>query len=464
MRPTILVLEDDRLTREALREGLSRGGYEVLTASNIGAAQVLLADHAIDLVLSDLGLPDGEGTDFADHVRASRPGTPVVLMTGRLDPPSDRNHLLRKPVRLSKLLETVEQLVRVTQPPPKRRVLVVDDDDVARQLLAARLERESYEVLWAEDARDAVHLALQERPDAIVSDVVMPGLDGFELCAALRAREELDNVPIVLLTALDVRAPDRSLARAVGANALVRRSPGLEELLLTLASVPALEAPRPLPVDGHQDHLRSQLHLELKRRQAQEHASALLAGRLATIASLSEVLARPGRQPVLDQTLTRLLDAPGVMWAAVYTPGVGGLLAMEAYASVRHLDKMEVASFFGRGDLIDFREDDTIATVQAPDVLEQSGTEGVYLVQLVHRHRAMGVLAFGLSPAPPAPPVAFLRAAQVVLTLELLVLKSAQITDIKLVFEDTLDEPAVLGLGSMDETWDEPITEDEDEE
>jgi len=464
MRPTILVLEDDRLTREALREGLKRSGYDVVLASNIGAARVLLAAHAIDLVLSDLGLPDGEGTDFADHVRASSPGTPVVLMTGRLDPPTDREHLLRKPVRLPKLLKMVDQLVEVSEPPPKRRVLVVDDDDVARQLLAVRLERESYEVLWADDAAQAVHLALKERPDAIVSDVVMPGLDGFELCAALRAREELDDVPIVLLTALDVRAPDRSLARAVGANALVRRSPGLDELLLTLASVPTLDDPRPLPVDGHQDHLRSQLHRELKRRQAQEHAGALLAGRLAAIASLSEVLARPGRQPVLPETLTRLLDAPGVQWSAVYTPGVSDLLAMEAYASVHHLDKQEVASFFGRGDLVEFHEDDTIATVQAPEVLKHSRTEGVYLVQLVHRHRAMGVLAFGFSPAPPAPPVAFLRAAQVVLTLELLVLKSAQITDIKLVFEDTLDQPSVLGLGSMDETWDESLDLDDDED
>jgi DNA-binding response OmpR family regulator len=459
MRPTILVLEDDRLTRQALREGLSRSGYEVLEASTLGAGRVLLADHAVDLVLTDLGLPDGEGTDFADHVHMRSPETPVILMTGRMDPP-DREHLLRKPVRLPELLEKVAELVTPSTTRAPRRVLVVDDDEIARQLLATRLEREGYEVVWAEDAGQAVHLALQTRPDAIVSDVVMPGLDGFELCAAMRAREELDAVPIVLLTALDVRAPDRSLARAVGASALVRRSPGLDELLLTLASVPSLDTPRPLPIDSHQEHLRTQLHSELKRRQAQEHAGALLAGRLAAVASVAEVISRGGRLPVLTDTLMRLLDAPHLEWAAVYTPGGGGMLELEGHASIRFLDEQEMASFFGRGDLISFYEDDVIVTVDTPEVCERSKVSGVYLVPLVHRYRPLGVAAFGFKPTPPSPPIAFLRAAQVVLTLELIVLKSEEITDVKLVFEDSIDEPSVIGLSTLGEA---PPTEEYEE-
>ena len=464
MGASILVVEDDRLTRGAVKEGLTRAGYAVMEASTIGAAKVLFADHHVDLVLCDLGLPDGEGTVFADHVHMRSPGTPVVLMTGRLDPP-EREHLLRKPLRLEELLDTVARLVKDATAPRQRTVMVVDDDDVARQLLHARLERDGYRVIVAEDARQAVQLALQARPDAIVSDVVMPGLDGFDLCAALRAREELDDVPIVLLTALDVRAPDRSLARAVGASALVRRSPGLEELQLTLASLPSLDIPeaRPQQERPHEQLLRDQLHSELQRRQAQEHAGALLAGRLAAVASIAEVISRGGRQPVLNETLERLLDAPHVEFVAVWTEGPGGLLKLEAMASVRALDHAEVASFFGRGDLISFDADDVLTTVSEPGVLQEAGVTGIALVPLVHRHRPLGVVGFGFDGVFTSPPSAFLRACQLILTLELIILKSEEITDVKLIFEDSLDEPVFLDrLGEAPPT-EEDEGEDEEE-
>lgn len=459
MSASILVVEDDRLTREAVREGLSRSGYTVLEASTIATAKVLLADHHVDVVLCDVGLPDGEGTLLADHVHMRSPATPVVLMTGRLDPP-DREHVLCKPIRLADLLEKVAALVKLAPPPTQRSVLIVDDDDVARQLLHARLERDGYRVLVAEDGGQAVQVALQARPDAIVSDVVMPGLDGFELCAALRAREELDEIPIILLTALDVRAPDRSLARAVGASALVRRSPGLEELQLTLASLPSLDIPsaRPREERPHEQQLRDQLHAELQRRQAQEHAGALLAGRLAAVASVSEIIARGGRLPVLDDTLERLLDAPHVEFVALWTEGPGGLIELEAMATVRGLDRAEVASFFGRGDLISFDSDDVMITVSAPEVLKQAAVSGVALVPLVHRHRPLGVVAFGFSGTFAAPPTAFLRACQVVLTLELIILKSEEITDVRLIFEDSIDEPSFI-----DNLGEAPLTEEVEE-
>jgi hypothetical protein len=136
------------------------------------------------------------------------------------------------------------------------------------------------------------------------------------------------------------------------------------------------------------------------------------------------------------------------------------MLELEGHASIRFLDEQEMASFFGRGDLISFYEDDVIVTVDTPEVCERSKVSGVYLVPLVHRYRPLGVAAFGFKPTPPSPPIAFLRAAQVVLTLELIVLKSEEITDVKLVFEDSIDEPSVIGLSTLGEA---PPTEEYEE-
>ena len=69
-------------------------------------------------------------------------------------------------------------------------MLVADDDDDVRELVVFRLEREGYEVITAADGEEAVALALERRPAVCVIDVMMPGLDGYEVTERLRASPE----------------------------------------------------------------------------------------------------------------------------------------------------------------------------------------------------------------------------------------------------------------------------------
>jgi CheY-like chemotaxis protein len=86
------------------------------------------------------------------------------------------------------------------------RILIVDDLPAPRELLAAILEPEGYALRFAVDGAEALQLAVEFRPDLILLDVMMPGMDGFKVCQQLRANPLLAEVPIILLTALDDRA------------------------------------------------------------------------------------------------------------------------------------------------------------------------------------------------------------------------------------------------------------------
>ena len=90
------------------------------------------------------------------------------------------------------------------------RVLVVDDDPVIVRLLEVNFEMEGFQVVTAVDGQDGVDKARSEQPDVVVSDVMMPKLNGLELTAALRADDSTKHIPIVLLSAKaqvdDVRA------------------------------------------------------------------------------------------------------------------------------------------------------------------------------------------------------------------------------------------------------------------
>jgi CheY-like chemotaxis protein len=102
--------------------------------------------------------------------------------------------------------------------PHEIKILCVDDDPLIRQMLGDILRLRGYTVLTASDGEAALDVAAKERPDLILLDVMMPGLDGFEVCRLLKADAVLKSAPIVILTAMN----DATLnARAVEAGAVL---------------------------------------------------------------------------------------------------------------------------------------------------------------------------------------------------------------------------------------------------
>src|SRR5256885_11149985 len=95
-------------------------------------------------------------------------------------------------------------------------ILAVDDDPVVCWLMRATLERDGFPVIEARDGVEGCRLYEEHRPDLLLVDLVMPRMDGYELCRALRARPESAYVPIVVATSLDDVPP---IARAYDAGA-----------------------------------------------------------------------------------------------------------------------------------------------------------------------------------------------------------------------------------------------------
>ncbi|WP_291838512.1 PleD family two-component system response regulator [Brevundimonas sp.] len=102
------------------------------------------------------------------------------------------------------------------------RILVVDDVEPNVRLLEAKLTLEYYEVLTAMDGHTAIEVASAERPDIILLDVMMPGMDGFETCRRLKADPVTRHIPVVLVTALDGRE-DKIKGLEAGADDFVTK-------------------------------------------------------------------------------------------------------------------------------------------------------------------------------------------------------------------------------------------------
>jgi len=249
----VLVVEDDARDRALLVHSLSRAGYGVQGAATGGQAIAWCDKQTFDAITLDLLLPDMTGLDVLHRVRLEGKNreTPVIVVSvvaeqGIMAGFSVRDYLT-KPVDGRELLEALERAA--VGPDRGGSILVVDDDPAARRLMTATLEGLGYGVCCSASGEDALTLAARERPVAVVLDLMMPGIDGFEFLLRFRGVSQNHSVPVIIWTMKDLTVDDhrrlRQLAqRIIAKNEWVPRS-FLEEirgLIDRQASLPASEA------------------------------------------------------------------------------------------------------------------------------------------------------------------------------------------------------------------------------
>ncbi|HKG45638.1 MAG TPA: response regulator [Pyrinomonadaceae bacterium] len=122
----------------------------------------------------------------------------------------------------------------VNTPKEPRCVLLVEDDPALRRYLEVVLERAGYAVVSAGDGLEAMKFLLARRIDVIVTDALMPNLDGYELCRFVRNSQHLAHLPIILLSALD---PRNTTDESEQVNAFLAKPVSPENLLSCISEV-----------------------------------------------------------------------------------------------------------------------------------------------------------------------------------------------------------------------------------
>lgn len=323
MRPRILIVDDSITVRMDLKEALDEAGLEPVLCATLAAAGDQLERQGFDLVLLDVLLPDGDGLELLRHLKesAGSHALPVILLSSE-DEVRDRvkglrtgaDEYLGKPYSRAQVVSRIRQLLRQARPAGRERplVLAVDDSATAREALGEALRAAGYEVSLAAGGEEGLRLAADLRPDALVLDQQMPGLDGMELLRRLRADAALRRTPCLLLTAS--REPGAELrALDAGADAFVSKDADSAVVLAKLAAL--LRAGRP----------------------AQEGASSLLGPKRVLsvddsptyLAELGEVLRGEGYDVVAAASAEEALEllavqAVDAILMDLVMPGMGG--------------------------------------------------------------------------------------------------------------------------------------------
>ena len=121
-----------------------------------------------------------------------------------------------------------------TPPMPGQHLLIVDDEDNLRSMLAAALQHHGFTVTTADNGRVALDMITKERPDLVLLDVMMPDLDGFEVCR--RLRQEGNRTPVLFLTARD-STEDKVRGLTLGGDDYLQKPFSLDELVARAEAV-----------------------------------------------------------------------------------------------------------------------------------------------------------------------------------------------------------------------------------
>lgn len=150
---------------------------------------------------------------------------------------------------------------------PSGPILVVEDIPNVLELLAVTLRFKGYPVVTATNGQEALELIAQERPALVITDILMPKMDGYALAQKLRTDPQTRQIPLIFLSATYVTPEDASFALSLGAVRFLEKPVDTEEFLLTIAEV-LTQAPATTPepmtdrlfFQGYRERLESKLH------------------------------------------------------------------------------------------------------------------------------------------------------------------------------------------------------------
>ncbi len=288
MKTNALIIDDSITVRMDLKECIEASGFAATLCATLASARDCLARDSFDIILLDLLLPDGDGLEFLKEVK-STPAlnkVPVILLSSEseihdrvLGLKTGADEYLGKPYDRAQVASRAQDLVRrgKSRIREKPLVLVIDDSNTFQQMLKEVLVAAGYDVVLAGTGEEGLRRAADLRPDALIVDGMLPGIEGLDVIRNVRLDSALRRTPCLLLTASTDRSEELRALEA-GVDRFVFKGEDMDVILAKLRILvrpertmlkdedPSLSGPkRVLAVDDSatfREELAEQLRLE----------------------------------------------------------------------------------------------------------------------------------------------------------------------------------------------------------
>lgn len=423
----ILVIDDNDKIRKDICTLLMNEGYVIREAANAIEALEHIETIKPDLIIQDFSLPDMDGIELNKRLRSHPNGknVPILALTGFLNAVEETDAksmnfttFLIKPIAPAFLIEIVKEYLPVSISESKDlgqkpHILLVDDDPIQLKLLHIFFNQAGFKVTTAIDGIDALEKIKMQIPDAIVSDVLMPKLDGFELCIRIRQDPKFVNMPIILLSSKYIEAADKELAGKVGANAYLMRTSDPKELFETLEKLIKVTEPSTTILSPHEfekehySRVVSQLEGSIKRNAELIKKSATQTAEMMLLGVIADVIKnRKGMDLALKEIFELCLDTMGIFNGGLYLKDKDNKLIVSQKMGYLDKDQRELETFFGYPEILDRviaekkvvqmrSSENSIDSFSLEDFFKKANIKSVLIIPLVSMGECFGILFLG---------------------------------------------------------------------
>lgn len=234
---TILIIEDEQILVDVLSKKLQQEGYTVVTAGDGEEGLRKFAQYSPNLILLDIVMPKMDGYEVLSALQqqyGKANMVPVIIISNsgqaveidKVISLGAKDYLIKAQFTPDEVLQKVRKYLQpaakngaaVSAEPPIR-VLVVEDDQFLRDLLTTKLQKEKFDVMTAIDGPDGVEKIAKGKPEIVLLDIILPGIDGFEILKRVRSNAvaTIAKTPVILLSNLGQEA-DVEKGRKLGAD------------------------------------------------------------------------------------------------------------------------------------------------------------------------------------------------------------------------------------------------------
>ena len=220
-RAPVLILEDNIETARLFESYLQTSEFQAIFALNVAQAEIWTARHTPSAVIADVYLEEEQCWGFLERIRERWPELVCIATSVSDESEAARQNgvdtFLQKPVDRDVLLNELRSRVSQIE---SRRILLVDDNEIARYILRDLLDQPWLNIREASNGTEAFSAIEQEIPDAIILDILMPDMSGFDVLRRLRGSSATERLPVLIYTSKDLSDAERSELDTLNASVI----------------------------------------------------------------------------------------------------------------------------------------------------------------------------------------------------------------------------------------------------
>jgi len=239
---SILYVDDSPVMHHFVKTALKDSGYNLIEANDGVEGYEKYCKYLPNIIVTDIEMPNMNGLDLCKKIKENNEGRfiPIVILSSKSQPIDidtafnfGADDYLVKPVSPENLLEKIKDYFGVLDRKKRNKILVVDDSKVSAEMITHALLKNSHNVIMASNGEDAYEMAIKERPEIVITDIEMPGMNGYDLVKMIRENPETKSASFIMMSSRD-RKSDIKKSEKLGVSRYFIKPFDIEKLVIVV--------------------------------------------------------------------------------------------------------------------------------------------------------------------------------------------------------------------------------------